>query len=121
MNLKIEASSIVILSMYLIIFFSKERFWRWGFPFVKIRGFPNCPPATSQIGNSLSKTSVIFTECCSSDEPLQIFFHVSFFVIVCLYHGECNWLISKKTIVIKIMCKLSFNLLNFEGLVLLSP
>ena len=109
MNLKIEASSIVILSMYLIIFFSKERFWRWGFPFVKIRGFPNCPPATSQIGNSLSKTSVIFTECCSSDEPLQIFFHVSFFVIVCLYPGECNWLISKKTIVIKIMCKLSFN------------
>ena len=30
-------------------------------------------------------------------------------MIICLYPRECNWLISKKTIVIKIMCKLSFN------------
>ena len=29
-------------------------------------------------------------------------------MIICLYPKECNWLISKKTIVIKIMCKLSF-------------
>ena len=31
-------------------------------------------------------------------------------MIICLYPRECNWLISKKTIVIKIMCKLSFNM-----------
>ena len=60
-------------------------------PFCKIWGFPNCPTATSQIGNSLSKMSVITAECCSSDEPLKIFFHILFsFVIICVYPG-CNW------------------------------
>ena len=41
---------------------------------MKIEGFPNCPPGTSQIGNFLFKSSVIVGESCSSDTPLKIFF-----------------------------------------------
>ena len=52
---------------------------RGGFPFVKTRGFPNCPPATSQIGNSLFKTSVMNIEHCSPDEPLEFLF--SYYVL----------------------------------------
>ena len=58
----IEVSGIIVFKMYLRIFFPKYRFKRWGFPFVKLRGFPNCPPATSQTGNSLSKMSVLTAE-----------------------------------------------------------
>ena len=58
MKWKIEDSSIVVLNMYLRIFFPEYRFQRWVFPFVKIKGFQNCPLAESQIGNSLSKTPV---------------------------------------------------------------
>ena len=61
MTWKTEVSGIILFKMYLRIFFPKYRFQRWGFPFV-LRGFPNCPPATSQIGNSLSKTSVLTAE-----------------------------------------------------------
>ena len=35
-----------------------------GVPFVNNRGFPNCALATSQIGNSLFKTSVTTVEHC---------------------------------------------------------
>ena len=72
-------------------------------------GFPNCTPATSQIGNSLSKTSVITVEYCGPDRAFKniIFFFFSS-VIICLYPKECNQLISKKSIIIGIMCKLSF-------------
>ena len=47
-----------------------------GIPFCKNQGFPNFPPATSKIGNSFSKTSVIIAEHCSSDETLKICFHI---------------------------------------------
>ena len=59
MKWKMEVSGIIVFKMYLRIFFQKFRFQRWLFPFVKLRGFPNCPPATSQIGNSLSKAPVL--------------------------------------------------------------
>ena len=63
----------------------------------------------SQIGNSISKMSVIIAECCSSDEPFKDIFSYMFSSdSICLFPRECNWLISKKTIAIKIMCKLSF-------------
>ena len=79
---------------------------------MKIRGFPIRPPATSQIGNSFSKTSVMIAEHCSSDGPLKICSHICFsFVIMYLYPRECNWLTSKRNIVIKIVCKLSFKAL----------
>ena len=71
------------------------------------RGFPHCPPAKSQIGNYLFKTSVISTEYCCLDGPFKKY-HLDIFslVVVCLYPRECNQLISKKTIVIEMMCKL---------------
>ena len=55
MKWKMEVSGIIVLKMYLRILFPNYRFQRGGFPFVKLKGFPNCPPAVSQIGNSLSK------------------------------------------------------------------
>ena len=39
------------------------------------------------------------------------------FVIICLNPTECNRLISKVTILIQMMCKLSFNTLTKELLV----
>ena len=51
-----------------------------GIPFAKIRGFRNCPPATSQIRNSLgnSKTSVITVEYCDLNGPLEIYVFIYF-------------------------------------------
>ena len=59
-----------------------------GIPFCKIRGFPNCPTATSQIGNSLSKTSVTIAECCSSDEPFEKSFHIFSLLASFIYTQE---------------------------------
>ena len=56
--------------MFLRIFFCNIGF-REG-PFVKIGGFQNYPPGTSQIGNSLPKTTVITVDYHSLDEPLEI-------------------------------------------------
>ena len=54
-----------------------------GIPFCKNGGFPKLSAATSQIGNSLFKTSVIIGEGCSSERPLEMFFRVLFpFVII---------------------------------------
>ena len=41
---------------------------------LKMRGFPNCPPATSQIGNSFIKTSVISVQDKGPDGVLKIKF-----------------------------------------------
>ena len=69
-----------------------------GIPFCKKnRGFPNLPPATSQIGNSPYKTSVIIDQCCGLEGPLKIFFLDIFsFEIISRHPKECNWLISKR-------------------------
>ena len=72
-----EASRIVIFSIFNNIL-SKIEILEMGIPFCKNQGFLNFPPATSQIGNSFSKTFVIIVECCSSDEPLKTFFHIHF-------------------------------------------
>ena len=66
------------INFYLKIVLPKLRIYRWGFPFVKTEGFPNCPPATSHLGISLFKTSVIIAECFSLDRPLNIFFRFFF-------------------------------------------
>ena len=60
------------------------------------RDFLNCPPATSQIGNSLFKTSVISVKYSSSGGPFKKY-HLDIFslVIVCLCTREYNQLISK--------------------------
>ena len=82
-----------------------------GIPFENTGGFPNCPPARSQIGNSIFKTSVITVENCGPDRPIRKYYLDIFsLVIICLNPQECIWLISQKTNVIEIMCKLSFKL-----------
>ena len=43
----------------------------WGFLFVYSGSFPDCPLAMSQIGNSLSKTSVITVEYCGPDRAFK--------------------------------------------------
>ena len=45
---------------------------------MKIGGFPNCPLGTSQIGNSLPKTSVIAVPYHSQDGALEIIVYVFF-------------------------------------------
>ena len=83
----------------------KIKVLKMGIPFCKI---PNCSPAMSQIGNSLFKMSVITVEYCDTDGPLNILFGYLFsFVIICLYPNECIWIVLKKTVFIKSMCKLS--------------
>ena len=42
-----------------------------GNSFSKYEGFPICPLATSQIGNTLFKTSVIPTGYYGPDDPLE--------------------------------------------------
>ena len=49
-----------------------------GIPFCKNQGFPKLSPAMSQIGNTLSKTSVITIEYCGSGGPLEIFLLIFF-------------------------------------------
>ena len=79
-----------------------------GIPLCTNQGFPNCPPATSQIGNSLSKTYIMTIEYGGSNGALEICFHILFsFVIICLNPIECKRLISKENNLIKMMCKLS--------------
>ena len=62
----------------------------------------------SHIGNSLSETSVLTDEYCGPDRAFKniIYIYLSL-VIICLYPKECDQLISKKSMVIGIMCKLS--------------
>ena len=74
MKWKIEVSGIIVFKTYLRIFFPKYRFQRWGIPFVKLRGFPNCPPATSDIGNPLSK----LLSNVDQIDPLKQFFDILF-------------------------------------------
>ena len=69
-----------------------------GIPFCKYQGFPNLSPATSQIGNSLFKTTVLSVEYCCPDGPFKKYYLDMFsLVIVGLYPEEFNQLISKKT------------------------
>ena len=50
-----------------------------GIPFYKSQGFPKLSPATSQIGNSLYKMSVLTVEYCGLFGPLKrYFFYISF-------------------------------------------
>ena len=62
----------------------------WGFPFENTGVFPNCPLPTSQIGNSIFKTSVITVEYCGPDRPFRKYYLDIFsLVIVCLNPKEC--------------------------------
>ena len=58
---------------------------------MKIRVFPNCPMGTSQIRNTLFKTSIIDVKCCGSEGPLEIFILAIFsFAIMYPRPKECN-------------------------------
>ena len=87
----------------------KIKVLKMGIPFCKIQGFPKLSPCYVTNRNSLFKMSVITVEYCDTDGPLNILFRYLFsFVIICLYPNECIWIVSKKTVFIKSMCKLSF-------------
>ena len=83
-----------------------------GIPFCKNQGFPKLSPwYVTNWGFPLQNVcyNQITVEYCGSDGPLEIFLLLCFScVIICLYPKECNQLISKKTIAITNMCKLSF-------------
>ena len=53
------STSIIAWDLFLRILFFVIKVTERGIPFCKNWGFPNCPPGTSQIRNSLPKTSVI--------------------------------------------------------------
>ena len=54
-----KRSRIFALHMHLRVFVIHSRFYRGGFPFIKLKGFPFCPCDASQNGNLPSKTYVI--------------------------------------------------------------
>ena len=77
--------------------------------FCKFRGFPKLSPCNVTYWEFLLKTSVITVEYCSPDGPFRNYYSYNFsLVIICLYLTGWDKLISKKTIVIRVMCKLSF-------------
>ena len=65
-------SKIKVLEMGIAFYKKKKK---------KKRDFPNCPPATSQIGNSLMKTSVITVKNCCSNGPFKMNFRYFFLVL----------------------------------------
>ena len=91
----IETPSINVFKRYLlknvvsIIQVSDRRI-----PFVEIKGYPNFPPATSHIGNSLSKTSVISIEYYGPDGHLKHVLGRFSNKTMRVYPKDYNWLIS---------------------------
>ena len=91
-----------------------KRLLREVFSYVKIKGFTNCSPDTSQVGDSLSQMSVKTFEYYGPDGPLKYFLDALSSLTICLHLKS---IISDISTVIEIIWKLSFK--NGSGCCLL--